>query len=153
MWAKKTCEELEARLRRYNERLDQEIQMPDKTVKKRVFKVQGKAKDDKRDKFDDKGELIGMFSVTLQMDEALLDELIAMQGILQIGPHKAFIEGKEGSKLVEIIETKRAEYEAKLDEEIREREEREANTREGLRDMISGAKGGEDVMEVGNILK
>ena len=126
--------------------------MPDKTIKKRVFKVQGKA-NDKRDKFNDDGELLGMFSVTLQMDEAMLDELIEMQGILQLGPHKCFIEGKEGDRLVEIIEKKRAEYEARLDEEIREREEREANTREGLRNMISGAKGGDEVMEVGNILK
>ena len=152
MWAKKTSDELEARLRRCNELLDKEIVMPDNTVRKRIYKVQGKAPDG-RDKWNAEGELIGMFTVTLQMDEALLDELIEMQGILQLGPHKCFIEGKEGSRLVEIIEKKRAEYEAKLDEEIREREEREANTREGLRDMISGAKGGEEVMEVGNILK
>ena len=153
MWAKKTSEELEARLRRCNELLDQEITMPDNTVRKRVFKVQGKAKDG-RDKWNDDGELLGMFSVTLQMDEALLDELIAMQGILQIGPHKCFIEGKEGDRLVEIIENKKAEYEAKIDEETRQREEREANTREGLRDLMLRDKGGDAETDVTiNILK
>ena len=67
-----------------------------------------------------------------------------MCGILQLGPHKCFIEGKEGEKLVETIEQEKEERQLRRAQEIAEREEREANTREGLR-----AKGGDGEMEVG----
>ena len=147
-WANKTSEELENRLRRCNEELDKEIVLPDGTKIKRVFKVIGKARDG-RDKWTDDGELVGMFSVTLQMDEILVEELKLMCGILQLGPHKCFIEGKEGEKLVETIEQEKEERQLRRAQEIAEREEREANTREGLR-----AKGGDGEMEVGgDILK
>ena len=64
------------------------------------------------------------------------------------------MEGKEGDRLVEIIENKKAEYEAKIDEETRQREEREANTREGLRDLMLRDKGGDAETDVTiNILK
>ena len=95
-----------------------------------------------------------MFSVTLQMDEILVEELKLMYGILQLGPHKCFIEGKEGEKLVETIEQEKEERQLRRAQEIAEREEREANTREGLKEMLSRAKGGEGEMEgEGNILK
>ena len=125
---------MEIRLRRANEELDKEIELPDGSKIKRVFKVMGKARDG-RDKWTDDGELVGLFSVTLQMDEILLEDLKLMRGILQLGPHKCFIEGREGEKLVETIEQEKEERYLKELQELAEREEREANTREGLRDL------------------
>ena len=103
MWVMLTPLDLERRLRRVNQEIDQEVELPDGTKQKRVFRVLGKC-DIQGERRNDKGELIGLFTVKLQVDECLFEGLKKLGGHLALGPHTCAIVGKEGYRIFEEIE-------------------------------------------------
>ena len=100
MWANLSPSELERRLRSANQEIDQEVSIPDGSKQPRVFRVLGKC-NIQGERRNDKGKLVGLFTVRIQMDECLFEGIKKLGGHLALGPHTCAIVGKEGYRIFE----------------------------------------------------
>ena len=123
LWACLTTHEMERLLKRANESIDRSLQDLDGTWRPMIFRVVGKANDVYRDKRNQEGRLVGLFSVNLEVEAELLTELVELKGILKLGPHQCFIDGKVGELIARLVEEKEKEVEEAKKKENNEEKE------------------------------